>query len=353
KDGHIVDIMWSARWSEPDRLRLAVARDITPLKRAQHVRDTLYKISEAAHTADGLPALCEHIHQIVGDLLPVADFTVALFDPASNTVSFPYGADNSTLETQQQQLVPGTLLYQVITSGQALLTTQDKKRVAAKKATRRNSLGIPLVAGRGVIGALLVKETDTGANYSAQEKELLEFVSTQIATVIERKQNETHLLHMAGHDPLTGLPNRALFRDRLDVALSRARRDKEYLALLYLDLNRFKEVNDTYGHDAGDRLLREVARRLSSCLRESDTVARMGGDEFTVLLTNINGADSLPRVVSKVKAALALPFDLDEHSLAVSASIGAALYPTQGETFDQLLRRADTNMYADKRKLPF
>ena len=155
---------------------------------------------------------------------------------------------------------------------------------------------------------------------------------------------------MARHDALTDLPNRTLFEDRFDTAIKRARRYGEHLALLYLDLNGFKRVNDALGHEVGDGLLREVARRLAQCVRESDTVGRMGGDEFTVLLNNIHGPEDVDVVADKVRAAIAAPFELDGRTLAISASIGTAIYPEQGDERGQLFRHADASMYAAKRR---
>src|SRR5690606_6600544 len=147
-------------------------------------------------------------------------------------------------------------------------------------------LGVPLKSGQGVMGALVVQNHADNGHYSEQDRELLQFVSTQIAVAIERKQLIDGLQRMALYDQLTGLPNRELFHDRMQLALARARREQGQLALLYLDLDRFKYVNDTCGHAAGDLLLEMVARRIEQCVRTSDTVARFGGDEFVVLLEN-------------------------------------------------------------------
>src|SRR6202035_1236248 len=125
-----------------------------------------------------------------------------------------------------------------------------------------------------------VKSYLDGVCYSEKDQELLQFVSTQIATTIERQQMQARLQHMAQYDQLTARPNRGFLCDRLKVALSTARREQGRLSLLYLDLDKFKQVNDTLGHDVGDLLLQEVAKRLTQCMRESDTVARVGGDEF-------------------------------------------------------------------------
>jgi diguanylate cyclase (GGDEF)-like protein len=150
--------------------------------------------------------------------------------------------------------------------------------------------------------------------------------------------------YLAHHDGLTGLPNRVLLRDRLHQAIMLHKRNHESFAIFHLDLDRFKEVNDTLGHFSGDQLLREVADRLRKTLRESDTVARLGGDEFAVLLPSSHGA-FLP-----VLAALQRPFIIQSLTLQIDASIGMAFYPTHGRDFDELMQHADSVMYLAKRK---
>jgi diguanylate cyclase (GGDEF)-like protein len=185
--------------------------------------------------------------------------------------------------------------------------------------------------------------------YTEQDKSLLQFVSNQIAAAIVRKQNETWLQYIAHHDPLTDLPNRELFHDRLQTALSRARRNKERLAVLYIDLDGFKQVNDGYGHAVGDLLLQEVAQRIRRCLRESDTVGRIGGDEFVVLLNNITLPEHGAVVAEKIRAILERPFELAGQRLHISSSIGVAVCPEHGDDNKQLIRHADEAMYAAKK----
>jgi diguanylate cyclase (GGDEF)-like protein len=153
---------------------------------------------------------------------------------------------------------------------------------------------------------------------------------------------------MARHDVLTDLPNRQLFDDRLQTSLAIARRNKGRLALLYIDLDKFKQVNDTLGHLVGDLLLIEVAQRITSCLRESDTVGRMGGDEFMVLLNDILSTEDASVVAEKIRAALNRPFDLAGQKLQIASSIGIATYPEDGEEKQHLIRHADEAMYGAK-----
>ncbi|HOG03979.1 MAG TPA: GGDEF domain-containing protein, partial [Accumulibacter sp.] len=161
---------------------------------------------------------------------------------------------------------------------------------------------------------------------------------------------EERVQHLAHHDQLTDLPNRVLFSDRLFQAIAQARRDRGTLALMFLDLDRFKPVNDSLGHDIGDLLLREVALRLQACApRSSDTVSRLGGDEFVILLAQIDKAMDAVVVAGKVLAALGRPFRIGPHQIEISASIGIAVYPQHGDDVHELLKNADTAMYHAKK----
>ena len=165
----------------------------------------------------------------------------------------------------------------------------------------------------------------------------------------EKEEFEAKLQVQAYNDALTGLPNRRLFADRLDQALARAERDNQFLALLYIDLDGFKLVNDSLGHGVGDTLLIQVAERLQSRVRKSDTLARLGGDEFTVILGNLKSKDSAMLMAKSILAALNDAFLIDQHQLTISASIGISLFPATARTASDLMQQADGAMYASKR----
>lgn len=156
------------------------------------------------------------------------------------------------------------------------------------------------------------------------------------------------LRYLAYYDGLTGLPNRRLFLDRLNVSLSQARRDKHLLAVMFVDLDQFKQINDTLGHKIGDELLMAVTERMNGCLRDGDTLARLAGDEFTVILPAIPHADAASKVARKFMECYARPLHIDGHELHVSASIGICIYPDDGEDADSLLHHADIAMYRIK-----
>jgi diguanylate cyclase (GGDEF)-like protein/PAS domain S-box-containing protein len=166
--------------------------------------------------------------------------------------------------------------------------------------------------------------------------------------VTQRKRAEEQIKELAYHDALTGLPNRLLFNDRLAVAVAQAHRSASRLAILFLDLDRFKVINDSLGHSLGDRLLKEVAERLQAGVRHGDTVARLGGDEFILLLPGIGRAEDAAKVAEKILESLKLPVRIEDRELVVTASIGISLYPEDGFDVESLIKNADTAMYRAK-----
>jgi diguanylate cyclase len=166
--------------------------------------------------------------------------------------------------------------------------------------------------------------------------------------IVRRKLHQLDLYRSVNYDKLTDLPNRSLFYDRSAQTLNQSVRYNRKFALMFIDLDGFKSVNDTFGHDAGDKLLIETARRLSDCLRDSDTVARIGGDEFTVILHSIPGPENAKTVAQKIIKELSIPFKINGHEPQIGASIGISLYPDSGNDIDTLLKNADEAMYRAK-----
>jgi diguanylate cyclase (GGDEF)-like protein/PAS domain S-box-containing protein len=189
-----------------------------------------------------------------------------------------------------------------------------------------------------------------GMHVPDQEVRKLEFFGTYgvARDITDRKRAEEVISYQAYHDILTDLPNRILFKDRLGLAVIQAKRKQTELAVMFIDLDRFKLVNDTLGHVKGDELLQQVAGRLKECLRKGDTLARQGGDEFTIVLPELRDRGDASMVADKFLECLHQPFDLDGHEVHISASIGIAIYPGHGESIDELLRHADIAMYQVK-----
>ncbi|MBD9363388.1 bifunctional diguanylate cyclase/phosphodiesterase [Methylomonas fluvii] len=201
-------------------------------------------------------------------------------------------------------------------------------------------------AGKKVLGTFAIYHRHPAVP-SKHELRLLEMVAHFVALAIERKQAEEHIYYLANYDSLTGLPNRSQLDDHLKYALSLAKRSNGHLALMFLDLDHFKNINDTLGHSVGDALLVELANRLCAVLREEDTVTRLGGDEFIFLLPGTD-AGGAANVAQKLLDAIAEPYRIEEFDLTMSASIGIALYPDDGEDLESLSKSADVAMYRVK-----
>jgi diguanylate cyclase (GGDEF)-like protein len=160
-------------------------------------------------------------------------------------------------------------------------------------------------------------------------------------------------MHQAQHDYLTNLPNRLLFYDRFSQQIALSSRHQTQFALLFLDLNKFKQVNDTLGHHSGDLLLIAVAKRLTEAVRGIDTVSRFGGDEFAILVSDVAGKLDVTTLTDMIQRLLSEPFDIENHQISISASIGSALYPEDGNDIESMLNKADTGMYRIKNNMQY
>jgi diguanylate cyclase (GGDEF)-like protein/PAS domain S-box-containing protein len=180
------------------------------------------------------------------------------------------------------------------------------------------------------------------------EDDHIEFIASVARDISERKRLEEGLRHQATHDPLTGVANRTLLSDWLEQALRSAKRQRHLLAVLFVDIDDFKHINDTLGHAVGDEILCAIAERLSDCLRESDMIARHGGDEFVIVLSHICRKRDVSRVLQEIQQAFTHPFVVDSQELLLTCSVGVAIYPKDGRDVDTLLRKADATMYRIK-----
>ena len=328
--------------------------DITERRRAETLQSALYRVTEQAAATRDLPELCAAAHAIVGELMDARNFFVALHDEASDQLDYIYFVDECepqpppepagrsltafVLRTGQPQLVPPARFHELVQGGEVELVG----------APSLDWLGVPLKGGGRVFGALVVQSYREGTRFDQRQLEVLTFVSQHIGTALERKMAEEAIRHHAYHDPLTRLPNRLLFRDRLAQALALAERREELLAGMFLDLDRFKNINDTLGHAAGDRLLQEVGRRLTRRLRDGDTVARLGGDEFMLVLPGLQHAEDAARLGREILEVLQPAVELDGHELRVTGSLGVALFPHDGRDVETLVKHADIALYRAK-----
>ena len=230
------------------------------------------------------------------------------------------------------------------------LSLPDAFGLPTVREVHASSPTIPVVVLSGVSDqSLALQAVRQGAqDYLVKGQGHPELLARAIRYAIERKRFEEHLTYLAQYDHLTGLVNRTLFRDRLVQATARSKRMQQMIGLMLLDLDRFKLVNDTFGHDIGDELLKAVSERLKTCVREVDTVARMGGDEFTIILEGVSSEQNILVVAKRITESIATPFELKGHCISIGISIGITIYPQDDHPVDELLKHADTAMYQAK-----
>ncbi|MGH9442395.1 MAG: diguanylate cyclase domain-containing protein [Thermoanaerobaculia bacterium] len=365
----ILNSVWANRLNDPAVSAIvATFRDVTEYRRGLALQSALYRIAAKASSVEEMSEFYASIHSIVGELLDAKNFYIALYDRAADLVTFPYFVDDA--DGSPEPMKPGrSLTGLVLRSGQPLFVTDETFHAMAARgevdlvgAPSADWLGVPLKIGGQTTGVLAVQSYVPTNRYVESEKAVLTFVSQHIAAALEHKRAVEALRsseeryrqlsernqYLAFHDALTGLPNRALLADRLALALARTRREKQGVAVLFVDLDRFKDVNDFLGHEAGDRLLETVARRLKSCVRAEDTIARVGGDEFVLVLNRISGEAAARLVSAKILRTIAEPFEIGGQQLCATASIGLSLFPDHGSEPEDLIRHADAAMYAVK-----
>ncbi|MCD6384668.1 diguanylate cyclase [Candidatus Sumerlaeota bacterium] len=212
----------------------------------------------------------------------------------------------------------------------------------------KSLIAVPMVYAGKLMGFLGFVSMYKEKKWSDDIIRLLRIVGEIVISALERKRAEETIRRLAYYDSLTGLPNRVLFKERLRLELAHARRNREKLAVMLLDLDRFKNINDTLGHDMGDKLLKSVGNRLKRTLRRSDTVSRMGGDEFLLLLPELERIENVRTIADKIMGAFQKPFRINGHVLQVTTSLGIAIYPQDGEVGDTLIKHADIAMYRAK-----
>jgi len=285
---------------------------------------------ELEHSQSHLQAI---IHNVLDGIVTVdASGVIQGFNPAAETL-FQIPASHAIGEF---------FIERMLASKGCEDATRLKNCLAGESGVMKNTL--ELIGLRSGGGEFPLEVSVSGMTIGGSQ-----FFTLIARDITERKKAEARLAYLAHHDFLTGLPNRALFLDRVNCALALSRRSHYVLAILFIDLDGFKSVNDTLGHEAGDVLLQETARRLGMVVRNSDTVARLGGDEFTVLLNNVGDEHQAASVAEKILHALAEPIGLPGGETArVGGSIGISMYECDDESAESLLKRADSAMYRAK-----
>ena len=290
---HFINISIEKVDISDDFYRLIIIDDITKIHTEEIKKSCIYKISEAIHDSDDLDTLYKEIHFILSTVTDVKNFYIALVDWETELITFPYFVDQYDKIPSPYKMKKGLTEY-VLNSGQSLLLNKDIYKNLIKTHNIEpigqscfNWLGVPLKLANGkTIGMICVQNYTDDYIFNEEDKKILQYSSDQIAMAIKRKIDDIKIHKQAHYDDLTGLTNKALFHDRLDQAIHNAERKDEVLAILFIDLDNFKYVNDSMGHSTGDKLLKIIGNKLIESTRKSDTVSRWGGDEFCILLPN-------------------------------------------------------------------
>ncbi len=344
------------RSAGPVRLAL-VFHDVTHLRRAEQQQAAVARLGQRGLAGAPVEDLLEETVHVVAEALNASHCTIleALPDGegflARAVVGWPDG-------TRGIGFVPGhpplSVLVEPLTSGAPVVAAdlhEDEHFPAhtwLQRAGVVSAVGVPVHGGKGTPYGLITAHAREPREFSADEVGFLQAVANVLASAIQRARAEEATRHQALHDSLTGLANRVLLHDRLEQALSARRRRGGGAALLLADLDRFKEINDTLGHDVGDAVLSVVASRLLECTRAGDTVARLGGDEFAVVLPSVTSRFDALHVAEKMRARMSELIEHQSIPLRVDASVGIAMAPEHGEDPIDLLKRADVAMYRAK-----
>jgi diguanylate cyclase (GGDEF)-like protein/PAS domain S-box-containing protein len=342
----------------PGRLR-GVVVDITPLKRTEGFTQVMAVVAEAANRAStvdeamqvGVDEICTRVGWPVGHVWMLAQSQPGTLQGTSIWHLRDARRYAVFCEVTEGSTVAPSRVRQVAASGHPawipdLSDPEFSRGTAALAAGLRSAVVVPVLVGTETV-ALLEFFSEQRGQGDAELTQMLEHVALQLGRVVERARAQRALEHQASYDSLTDLPNRMMLRERLGDAIEGSRLTGRSTTLLLLDLDNFKEVNDTFGHHAGDMLLRQVGPRLRERLRESDTVARLGGDEFAILLPGA-GARDATRIAATLLATLQRPMMVEGQTLDVRASIGIATCPDHGADAEVLLQRADVAMYLAK-----
>jgi diguanylate cyclase (GGDEF)-like protein/PAS domain S-box-containing protein len=342
---------------------IAVVTDITQRKQLEQRQAMEHKVTRLLAESESLEEVMPQLIQAICEALGCACGARRVWNEreqkivCAETWSEPSAEIEQFLDVSREPRVlpktSGGLLRRVLASGEPIWITNITEDASfrrgpeAQKAGLRSAFAFPIRFGNEVLGVM-----EFFSRASGQPDEVLmhstRSIGSQIGQFMGRRQAEERVQHLAHFDELTGLPNRSMFNQRLGHALARARRADEPLAILFIDLDRFKNINDTLGHEAGDRVLKEISQRLRGCLREVDTVSRLGGDEFVVLIEGSSRPADVAEVAQKILVAVARPVMIEAQEFHVTASIGISTSPGDSNDLQGLMKNADIAMYRAK-----
>jgi diguanylate cyclase (GGDEF)-like protein len=371
-----------------------LTKEVRERQRGEKLQAALYSIADLASSELDMGEMLQRIHAVVGELMYAKNFYIALYNAEQETLQFPYHADEKDpglvrpdeeipAENLRNSLTLGIIRYGRTAMGPArevaeLLSVPGGIGLGTPA---EDFLGVPMVGQGEVRGVVVVQSYDPSVQYTEEDRALLAYVAQHILTALarkkvqgelerrvedrtrelaaavselreqiaERERAEQQLVHETLHDSLTGLPNRTFLYGAIERALSRLQRDPEHrFAVLFLDLDRFKVINDSVGHLSGDQMLKQASERLAACVRDSDVVARLGGDEFALLIEDVNLPEDACHTAQRVIQSLSEPMYIGGKELFTSASVGITLGSKRYQKAEELLRDADVAMYRAK-----
>ena len=326
--------------------------DLTENFKNKEIQNCILKISNSVRISTNIRQLYKDIYKNLTSLIPAEDFTISLILDKNNIQEYNY--NNIKTSFNKKKSIKKNIIEPIIANKKSLIYSseqieylKDKKQLNSKLKTPTSYIGSPLIISNEIIGVVSIKSFDKKNIYNEEDLNILKFISGQIAMAIDKVKSVEEMHYLAYYDKMTKLPNRTLFNDRSKIAFKNAERNNDQYAVLFLDLDEFKIVNDTMGHNAGDQLLKIVAERIVACVREGDTISHWGGDEFTILskIKDIDDNKKLcERILNKVKEKTII----NKKTINCSLSIGAAIYPIHGDNIDDLIQKADMAMYLSK-----
>jgi len=375
------------RTRELHDINAALAQEIEERKKSELIQNSLFRISELVASSNSLRELYAGVHQIIKAMMYAENFYIALLDDAKKRVHFPYFCDERDSQPSERPFgelsQDAGLTERVLRFGQTLLISRTKEDADTLSGDGHHAvswLGVPLKEREDTFGIIAVQSYDPQRVHSENDKAVLETIARQVAVAILRKKDaealreahenlekrvrertseleatiekrkaiEKQLEHDSLHDALTQLPNRAHLIKRLRFALEQAKQGDPKLAVLFIDLDRFKLINDSLGHHIGDEFLKKVARKLLRCVRSHDLVARLGGDEFCILMEDVEDDDGVLHTAQRVLHTLSKPIAVENHSLFTSGSIGIRIVHSLDSSAEELMADADAAMYQAK-----
>lgn len=377
------------RTAQLAQVNLDLRTEIEERQRGERLQQVLYRIATLAGIEASHRRFYELVHQSVHTLINARNFYIALLSPDGEEVTFPYARDAYERNWDTRRRGRGLTEFVLRTGSPQRVDQERSRKLLANKdieadmvgAPTKVWLGVPLVVAGHAIGVVAVQDYDSSESYSDRDIELLTFVAQQVASSLqrrraaeqlqvanneleqrvrertvelqaqirERERIEASLKHQVMHDPLTDLPNRAYLRDQVERAISLKKRNPaEGFALLYVDIDRFKVINDSLGHQAGDAVLKEMALRMAACVREPDLVARLSGDEFAMLICDTHMPETASKVAQRLLGMLERPVEAGGRVLQLSASVGISVIDSRYSNADQVLHDADLALYRAK-----